>query len=241
MVGIKNILQKKDFIIILISSIIFYLGMEVFSLLPNISGELTNIYGTLVFFIFLFGFPYLISKHLLKKGIKTAILLFILIYGFGIGGIVAIFGSNIELTKIIISILVLVFSRITIFSIIYLTLSYIFNFFNTNIDREIAREEKNKPILDFGDFPSPRIVHLPPEKSPVSHSTYIRSREWNVRRKQALKDANYKCERCGISGKKLEVHHLHYENLGEELPEDLIAVCRKCHLELELEKEEQKN
>jgi hypothetical protein len=161
MVGIKSILKKKDFIIILILSIIFYLGMEVFLLLPNISGELTNIYSTLVFFIFLFGFPYLISKHLLKKGIKTAILLFILIYNFGIVGIVAIFGSNMELTKIIISMSVLVFSRITIFSIIYLTFSYIFNFFNTNADREFA---SRKVTIDSNFIISSSKKHSPIEE-----------------------------------------------------------------------------
>jgi len=42
---------------------------------------------------------------------------------------------------------------------------------------------------------------------------------------------NYRCQRCGwfFNKKDLEVHHLHYDNLGHESLKDLIVVCRSCH------------
>jgi hypothetical protein len=46
-----------------------------------------------------------------------------------------------------------------------------------------------------------------------------------------LRSADYRCERCGSPGdaRSLEVHHLTYERLGRELPEDLMVVCWPCH------------
>lgn len=40
------------------------------------------------------------------------------------------------------------------------------------------------------------------------------------------------CESCGVAcdiGRRLELHHLHYETEGSEQPEDLLALCRACH------------
>lgn len=39
---------------------------------------------------------------------------------------------------------------------------------------------------------------------------------------------NHKCQTC-LSVEDLEVHHKTYERLGDELPEDLITLCRECH------------
>jgi 5-methylcytosine-specific restriction endonuclease McrA len=62
---------------------------------------------------------------------------------------------------------------------------------------------------------------------------YLASARWGERRAAALKDAGYRCSRCGRHGRRggsgLEVHHLTYTHLGEELPEDLEVVCKECH------------
>jgi hypothetical protein len=76
--------------------------------------------------------------------------------------------------------------------------------------------------------------------SNVDYKIYIQSEEWNRIRKLKIAQANYTCERCNKKNVRLEVHHLTYDNLGHENMEDLIAVCRKCHLEMELEKENKK-
>jgi 5-methylcytosine-specific restriction endonuclease McrA len=51
---------------------------------------------------------------------------------------------------------------------------------------------------------------------------------WYAIRKWALARANNKCELCG-STNQLSVHHLTYNNLGKEHPEDLKVLCQNCH------------
>ena len=62
----------------------------------------------------------------------------------------------------------------------------------------------------------------------AKYEAYITSFDWWLKSKEALERAGYRCERCG-AGKPLEVHHLTYERLGEERPEDLLVVCPDCH------------
>jgi hypothetical protein len=58
---------------------------------------------------------------------------------------------------------------------------------------------------------------------------YLESPGWQLTRKEALTRADFKCQRCGASDTELNVHHLTYERLGEELPSDLVVLCRRCH------------
>ena len=79
------------------------------------------------------------------------------------------------------------------------------------------------------------------EINPASnYYEYLKSPEWGEKRRLALQRANFSCERCGETGVPLEVHHRHYRTLGEESEDDLKALCRKCHLEIELKKEKRK-
>ncbi len=57
---------------------------------------------------------------------------------------------------------------------------------------------------------------------------YINSEPWHCRRMLARERVGNKCQFCG-STDRLETHHLSYERLGEEAPEDLIILCRSCH------------
>lgn len=36
------------------------------------------------------------------------------------------------------------------------------------------------------------------------------------------------CQACG-SGEDLQVHHRHYDTLGNEAPRDLVLLCDACH------------
>ncbi len=93
------------------------------------------------------------------------------------------------------------------------------------------------------------------DKTQIVYAEYIKSDEWKDRRVLALKRATTRerystsprCEFCGQAGSRfkkrrsdldhrerkhrvddsngLEVHHLHYRTLGEELPEDLVVLC----------------
>jgi len=64
--------------------------------------------------------------------------------------------------------------------------------------------------------------------APDGRIKYDRSREWKTRKDLRIEGAGFKCEECGET-KKLEVHHVNYDNFGNELYEDLKILCKKCH------------
>ena len=52
---------------------------------------------------------------------------------------------------------------------------------------------------------------------------------WKLRREAYLQGHKW-CEVCGNSRPEfLEVHHLTYERIGNELDKDLVSVCSMCH------------
>lgn len=51
-----------------------------------------------------------------------------------------------------------------------------------------------------------------------------------LRRQVALDRSRGFCEDCGAR-RPLDVHHRTYKRIGNERPEDLVAVCRRCHKE----------
>lgn len=62
----------------------------------------------------------------------------------------------------------------------------------------------------------------------MPYSEYLRSPEWQEKRKKALRFAGFKCQLCN-SAERLNVHHRTYERLGQELLGDLITLCNDCH------------
>ena len=67
----------------------------------------------------------------------------------------------------------------------------------------------------------------------MDYYKYINSQEWKEKTRLF---AAIKCEFCG-STKRLQTHHRHYDTLGEELPEDLISLCRSCHKAIHITKD----
>ena len=62
------------------------------------------------------------------------------------------------------------------------------------------------------------------------YDDYLTSDHWRKTRVGAIKRAGNRCQKCGAIC-PLEVHHLVYRRYREK-PEDLIAVCHECHMEL---------
>ena len=60
------------------------------------------------------------------------------------------------------------------------------------------------------------------------YEEYLLSPEWNIIKSKVIKRAKYKCEGCG-EDHRLEVHHLTYDRIGDELMIDLAALCNYCH------------
>ncbi len=62
-----------------------------------------------------------------------------------------------------------------------------------------------------------------------SYEEYLQSGRWRHKRLEAQKLARNRCQVCNAKGQILDTHHRTYERIGNELPEDLIVLCRPCH------------
>lgn len=62
----------------------------------------------------------------------------------------------------------------------------------------------------------------------ASYAEYLASPGWRERRNPVVHRAAGRCGGCNKQGWP-DVHHLHYETLGGETAEDLIALCDDCH------------
>jgi len=64
--------------------------------------------------------------------------------------------------------------------------------------------------------------------STMPYEDYLQTPEWQIRRFAKLWMVGHRCQVCNSPG-PLEVHHRTYERRGNELPEDLTALCEDCH------------
>lgn len=62
----------------------------------------------------------------------------------------------------------------------------------------------------------------------TQYTTYLESSEWTEKSRSTIAAAGGVCSMCN-SRRATQAHHLTYERVGEELPEDLAAVCLSCH------------
>lgn len=60
------------------------------------------------------------------------------------------------------------------------------------------------------------------------YGLYLRSQEWQDRRRLVLLRAQGICEGCRIAP-AIDVHHRTYDNVGHEFLFELLALCRPCH------------
>ena len=71
----------------------------------------------------------------------------------------------------------------------------------------------------------------------LDYPRYLASREWRERRKEVIERNAGLCYRC-LSAEIKDVHHVTYERIGHEGPDDLIGVCRPCHEYLSAERQD---
>lgn len=60
---------------------------------------------------------------------------------------------------------------------------------------------------------------------------YLKSDEWRAKRDLVLQRDNFTCQKCKLVPAD-DVHHITYRSIFKELLDDLISVCRDCHIEL---------
>ena len=71
----------------------------------------------------------------------------------------------------------------------------------------------------------------------AEYTAYLDSMPWKAKRHQAISAAGYRCQSCGVQRLHgLEVHHLHYDTLGDERLADLRVLCPACHAEADAER-----
>jgi len=80
----------------------------------------------------------------------------------------------------------------------------------------------------------------------LAYEDYLLSSRWRLIRRQALVRARWRCQNPACPDDavrwltdteifemavpyRLEVHHLTYERLGRERPDDLLVLCERCH------------
>ena len=63
----------------------------------------------------------------------------------------------------------------------------------------------------------------------MPYPEYLQTDHWQDLREEALERANHRCQVCNSNEDRLETHHRCYDRRGDELPEDLIVLCRTCH------------
>lgn len=62
-----------------------------------------------------------------------------------------------------------------------------------------------------------------------TYKKYIDSPQWKFFRDSIIRQRGTMCERCGKDRPPLNVHHISYVRLGNELPEDVKVYCLPCH------------
>jgi 5-methylcytosine-specific restriction endonuclease McrA len=61
------------------------------------------------------------------------------------------------------------------------------------------------------------------------YAKYIRSEGWKQRRDKFRTMWGNECA-CCQSKENLNVHHINYDNLGNEKLEDVVLLCKGCHI-----------
>lgn len=84
------------------------------------------------------------------------------------------------------------------------------------------------PARQLSLWPDPTFdgIHTRPYRR--VQNPYAGSNQWRCRRNETIPRQRFRCARCGRE-KRLQVHHLTYDHVGDERPADLVALCLTCH------------
>ena len=105
------------------------------------------------------------------------------------------------------------------------------------------------PLFDFDRQRSSREAERQAHKNQLAkereeffgwYSIYLKSDKWREKRQKVLHRAQGICEGCRDAD-STEVHHLTYDNVGDEFLFQLVALCHKCHTRLHKEQKVKRN
>lgn len=69
------------------------------------------------------------------------------------------------------------------------------------------------------------------------YEEYLKSSKWKNKRRLVLERCRFTCEGCG-KARATQVHHLSYNNIGNEFLFELVGLCKHCHEALHKEHSE---
>ena len=105
-----------------------------------------------------------------------------------------------------------------------------------------SENKPSKPLTPTNHPPKPTepVYELPNYLEPgyIERKTlYLKSSQWNKKRKARLKIDNYECQVCKhnrtVIQEPLDVHHITYKNVfDEDVDTQLISLCRMHHTQL---------
>lgn len=93
---------------------------------------------------------------------------------------------------------------------------------------DIALRERTETWYKARSIESARLEAVEQEAWRARYEAHLDSPEWREARRPVLARSGGRCEHCH-EGPVEHVHHVTYERLGAELPEDLLGLCRPCH------------
>ena len=90
--------------------------------------------------------------------------------------------------------------------------------------------------IDYLEINNPTPLSAPIWENPnklkpkyyAEYNEYLNTEQWNEKKEHRLALDNNQCVLC-FSTNSLHVHHVTYERLFDELPSDLMTVCKSCH------------
>lgn len=94
------------------------------------------------------------------------------------------------------------------------------------VHRVKSRKKKIKKVKQSKKNKSKKVKTIPDYKK--KYNAYLLSNDWAQLKIDLFNHRGYSCEKCPTKN-GLHVHHLHYDNIFKEEPEDLIILCAKCH------------
>jgi len=89
---------------------------------------------------------------------------------------------------------------------------------------------KPQPKKPMPKIPSTKEWKIGTKIEQIVYSDYLKSTAWkfNTAKVAALARDEFKCAMCD-DDYKIEVHHIHYYNLGNESQDQLVTLCHACH------------
>lgn len=74
-----------------------------------------------------------------------------------------------------------------------------------------------------------------------NYRDYLKTRHWIIKKQEFRNKFIAKCCMCDYKGNGLHIHHMSYDNIGNENIDDLCFLCSICHNKIHTELKDYKD